>query len=54
MKKQSKAVVSQKLIKKIIRVSFMGELLEWPPRCYTFDYQPLRPNKPILVHQERK
>lgn len=37
---------TEKVAKKAIQVSFLDELLEWPPKCMLFDYQPKRPNDP--------
>lgn len=45
---------SQKVMKKAIQLSVGSTLLEWPPFCLTFDYQPHRPEKPLPKPQDKK
>lgn len=47
MKTEKQILISQKLMKKAIQVSLGSVLVEWPPHCYLFDYQPHRPEKPL-------
>ncbi len=54
MKTEKKASYAQKVMKKAIQVSLGSTLLEWPPHCYLFDYQPHRPEKPLPSLQDNK
>lgn len=54
MKIEENASLSQKVMKKAIQVSLGSMLLEWPPHCYFFDYQPYRPEKPLPKLQDKK
>lgn len=47
MKTEKQISIPQKLMKKAIQVSLSSVLVEWPPHCYLFDYQPHRPEKPL-------
>ena len=54
MKTEKNVSQAQKLMKKAIQVSFGSSLLEWPPHCYLFDYQPHRPEKALPNGPSRK
>lgn len=54
MKNEKNESLSQKVMKKAIQVSIGSTLLEWPPICLTFDYQPHRPEKPLPKLRDEK
>ena len=54
MKTEKSISFSEKVMRKAIQTSLQSVLLEWPPRCYFFDYQPHRPEKPLPKPQDKK
>lgn len=54
MKNKKMEPLSQKVMKKVIQVTVGSTLLEWPPICLTFDYQPYRPNKVLPKPRNEK
>lgn len=54
MKTEKSISFSEKVMKKAIQTSLQSVLLEWPPRCYFFDYQPHRPEKSLPKPQDKK